>query len=293
MATRTWVSGVGDDANPCSRTAPCKTFAGAISKTAVRGEIDTLDPGGFGALTITKSITVDGGVGPGLGGILASATNGIIINAASTDTVTLRNISINGGGTGLNGIRILGGGTVVIENCAIFNFRTAGATAGRGIHDARTTGGRLSVSNCMIWDNAGVGIMISTGTVGSPRITAAISNVRLIGNGIGLLAQAGASVSISQSSIFGHSAAGIEANEPAGTAGDTEVNVDDCIISNNNIGVTVALGTPTIRLANTTITACATGVFVVNGSVLTFGNNRIAGNATGNAVPAGSNIALQ
>src|SRR5215218_6852512 len=123
MATRTWVSGVGDDANPCSRTAPCKTFAGAISKTAVRGEIDTLDPGGFGAITITKSITIDGGIGPGLGGILASGTSGVIINAASTDTVTLRNLSINGGGSGIAGIRILSAGTVVIENCAIFNFR--------------------------------------------------------------------------------------------------------------------------------------------------------------------------
>ena len=58
QATRTWVSGVGDDANPCSRTAPCKTFAGAISKTAAGGEINVLDPGGFGAVTITKSITI-------------------------------------------------------------------------------------------------------------------------------------------------------------------------------------------------------------------------------------------
>jgi hypothetical protein len=60
QATRTWVSGVGDDANPCSRTAPCKTFAGAISKTAPCGEISVLDPGGFGAVTITKSITING-----------------------------------------------------------------------------------------------------------------------------------------------------------------------------------------------------------------------------------------
>src|SRR5438045_9124950 len=59
QATRTWVSGVGDDANPCSRTAPCKTFAGAISKTATDGEIDALDPGGFGAVTVTKAITSD------------------------------------------------------------------------------------------------------------------------------------------------------------------------------------------------------------------------------------------
>src|SRR5215212_11157635 len=78
QATRTWVSGVGDDVNPCSRTAPCKTFAGAISKTAPGGEIDCLDPGGFGTLTITKSLTVDcTGVS---GGILAALTTGLIIN---------------------------------------------------------------------------------------------------------------------------------------------------------------------------------------------------------------------
>src|SRR5919198_6054446 len=79
QATRTWVSGVGDDANPCSRTAPCKTFAGAISKTAAGGEISALDPGGFGAVTITKSITINGD--GTLASIVASLTNGIIINA--------------------------------------------------------------------------------------------------------------------------------------------------------------------------------------------------------------------
>src|SRR5258708_31911514 len=105
QATRTWVSGVGDDANPCSRTAPCKTFAGAISKTAACGEIDALDPGGFGAVTITKSITIDG-TGT-LAGILASLTTGIIINlnaaTAATDVVTLRGLTINGACNGIRG----------------------------------------------------------------------------------------------------------------------------------------------------------------------------------------------
>src|SRR5258706_2225101 len=97
QATRTWVSGVGDDVNPCSRTAPCKTFAGAISKTANGGEISVLDPGGFGAVTITKAMTIDGG---GItGSILNAATTGILINAPATDTVTIRNLSINGAGS--------------------------------------------------------------------------------------------------------------------------------------------------------------------------------------------------
>src|SRR5258707_5392185 len=80
QASRTWVSGVGDDANPCSRTAPCKTFAGAISKTAVGGEIDALDPGGVGAVTITKAITLDGGAGQ-VASVLGARTNGMVIVA--------------------------------------------------------------------------------------------------------------------------------------------------------------------------------------------------------------------
>src|ERR1700743_2369446 len=108
QATRTWVSGVGDDANPCSRTAPCKTFAGAISKTAAAGEIDCLDPGGFGTLTITKSITIDCGGGGIVGSVLASGVAGINVNTAGINVV-LRNIIINGTGTtlGTRGIKHL------------------------------------------------------------------------------------------------------------------------------------------------------------------------------------------
>src|ERR1051325_10801522 len=129
QATRTWVSGVGDDVNPCSRTAPCKTFAGAISKTAAGGEIDALDPGGFGAVTATKSITLDGTTGAGFGSILSSGTNGVNVNDSATATpntiiVTLRNLSINGAGTtlGLNGVNFTSGKAVHVEHCEIFNF---------------------------------------------------------------------------------------------------------------------------------------------------------------------------
>src|SRR5947209_20477973 len=106
QATRTWVSGVGDDANPCSRTAPCKTFAGAILKTADGGEIDCIDPGGFGTVTITKSITIDGN--GTFAAILAAGTNGVNVNdsnsgAPNTKVVQLRNLSINGAGSGLLG----------------------------------------------------------------------------------------------------------------------------------------------------------------------------------------------
>src|SRR6201988_5424620 len=102
QATRTWVSGVGDDVNPCSRTAPCKTFAGAISKTATGGEIDVLDPGGFGAVTITKWISIEAdGV---IAGILVAGTSGIVINAPSNAVVVLRGLTFEGIGSGIDGI---------------------------------------------------------------------------------------------------------------------------------------------------------------------------------------------
>src|SRR5450631_1018967 len=107
QATRTWVSGVGDDANPCSRTAPCKTFQGSISKTAAGGEINVLDPGGFGAVTITKAITISS-VGFEAG-VLVSGTNGIIVNAGVNDVVILRGLDFEGLGTGLSGVRYIGG----------------------------------------------------------------------------------------------------------------------------------------------------------------------------------------
>src|SRR5215467_8776205 len=131
QATRTWVSGVGDDANPCSRTAPCKTFAGAISKTAPGGEIDALDPGGFGALTITKSITLDGGGGQ-VASVLVAGTNGIVVAAQPGDIVIIRNLRMDGllgggnGNAGLSGIRFISGKSLTVENDVIFGFVNAG-----------------------------------------------------------------------------------------------------------------------------------------------------------------------
>ena len=124
QATRTWVSGVGDDANPCVRTAPCKTFAGAISKTAAGGEINCIDPGGFGAVTITKSITID--CGATLGSVLAALTNGINVNGASI-TVNLRNLSINGVGNGLIGINFISGNSLTLTNVNVMNFNAGSA----------------------------------------------------------------------------------------------------------------------------------------------------------------------
>jgi hypothetical protein len=169
QATRTWVSGVGDDANPCSRTAPCKTFAGAISKTAASGEINVLDPGGFGGVTITKSITIrsDGA----LAGMLVAGTSGIIINAAATDRVVLDGLDIEGLGTtgnSTNGINILSARDVIVRNTSIRGFINAASGNGIVINSANKV--TLTVENSFIY-NTNIGIaVVSPGLNGSARI---------------------------------------------------------------------------------------------------------------------------
>src|ERR1700734_3060377 len=179
QATRTWVSGVGDDANPCSRTAPCKTFAGAISKTTAGGEIDTLDPGGFGALTITKAITLaDEGVGEG--GILVAGTNGFTVSAGTGDVVVIRGMQIDGGPPGSNspaGIRFNTGKALEVQNCAIRNF-TGVSPYGYGIaFTPNALGSQLDVSDTTISTNGlqgsgsgtGAGIYVAPGAGGSAQ----------------------------------------------------------------------------------------------------------------------------
>ena len=126
QATRTWVSGVGDDVNPCSRTAPCKTFAGAISKTAAKGEINVLDPGGFGAVTITKSIHIR--ARGNTAGVLTNAANAINVSAGVNDRVTLAGLDINGLDTAASGVKINSGKVVRIEDSQIYGFATAGVS---------------------------------------------------------------------------------------------------------------------------------------------------------------------
>ena len=159
QATRTWVSGVGDDANPCSRTAPCKTFAGAISKTAPAGEINVLDPGGFGAVTITKSITISSESFEA--GVLVSGTNGIVISAGATDTVILKGLDIEGLGTGLDGIKVDSGLQVYVINCRIHHF------VNNGINMASSTSG----AKVFIKDS----IIIQNGTLNSNPLTGGVN----------------------------------------------------------------------------------------------------------------------
>jgi Right handed beta helix region len=275
QASRTWVSGVGDDANPCSRTAPCKTFAGAISKTAACGEIDALDPGGFGAVTITKSITIDG-TGT-MASILASLVNGIVINAAATDVITIRGISINGFCNGINGINILSAKTVNVEDCVIFRFNT-----GNGITAADTNGVNLNVTNTVIRDNTLDGINTRS-TGGNTNVT--LDRVRLSGNANGLHARSGTRVTARNCVFSNNTANGIFSD--AADASLSNVFVWESQISFNGQNGVRAGNAGNIGVSGATINQNAidrnvgNGVLVsTNGVVNTFSNNSILGNGT-------------
>ena len=289
QATRTWVSGVGDDANPCSRTAPCKTFAGAISKTVANGEINCLDPGGFGAVTITKSITID--CSATFGSVLNSGTNGIIINdsvTASPNTieVLLRGLAINGGGTtpGINGIRFISGRSLVLEDLFIQN-----QNGGTGISLQPAGNAEFYAENVTVTDGATGILMQPTGAGGVIR--AMLRNVRSQNNsGVGLRVDStgntsanGITVFADKSSFSGNSD-GITVNSTAAGTQAIAMITDTNIFGNTNVGVSANGLNARIRIANSTITTNGTGASITNSaSILTYGTNRLDGNPTNGA----------
>ena len=243
QATRTWVSGVGDDVNPCSRTAPCKTFAGAISKTATNGEINCLDPGGYGAVTITKSITID--CEDTQGSILASLVNGVIVNNSAAH-VKLRGISINGAGNGINCIRVITAASLVLDEIVCANFATHG----------------VSVEN----------------SSGAPKISIWNSSFRNnVGNGINTFVTGTGSVTIAvRGSLFYLNARGVNLGAAA------KASVDDSIVSSNTSeGLRTDGGTSSLTATNNQIAHNGTGVFAANGAVARIGANTVTFNTTG------------
>jgi Right handed beta helix region len=261
QASRTWVSGVGDDANPCSRTAPCKTFAGAISKTAAGGEIDALDPAGFGAVTITKAITIDGGGGQ-VASVLVSGTNGIVVQAGASDVVILRNLRINGIGTGINGIRFLAGKAMFVENTHIFGFTSNGI-------DIASAGGQVFVTNSTCDSNGGAGLSVQS----SSRTTVSVENSHFDLNNNGVVAGNFSSITVTRSVAAGNASVGFLAAAGSGTA---ELNLVSSTSTNNTAGVQAggsAAGS-TVRVTQMSMFNNGFGFAVgSNGVIRSFGNN--------------------
>ena len=271
QATRTWVSGVGDDVNPCSRTAPCKTWAGAISKTAAGGEIDALDPGGFGALTITKAITIDGG-----GGVIASAlttdTNGFVIVAGSGDFVVLRNLQFNGAvtptGTDTRGIKFLSGASLVVENCDISNFGKRGISI-----ESSTAGAQVAIINSTVHGNLNNGIIVSPPGVTN---TVTLDHVRLVNNAFyGIGVTGGGVVHIRNSVVSENSGGGLLAD-------DSTVDVTGTSFTNNGYGIT-SQNSATVRIGLSTITGNSIAELSITGGavIASYGDNYLAGAGAG------------
>ena len=276
QATRTWVSGVGDDANPCSRTAPCKTFAGAISKTAAQGEISVLDPGGFGALTVTKAITINGD--GTLAGILSASVSGIIVNAGANDVVYIRNLSINGAGTGLNGIRWLAGKALHVENCNIYGIGNNSAGNGFGIvANLGATGGNLFVKDTNIKTCAVAGISVQT-SVGF--VAGVLDRVRLEGLPTGLIIGNNAFISVRDSVINLSTATGVSISGSGGATGS----FDNVMINNNPTGINVGAGA-LLNLSSCTLESNTTAISSAapQANLRSSGNNRLLGNTSDGA----------
>ena len=291
QATRTWVSGVGDDVNPCSRTAPCKTFAGAISKTAAGGEISTLDPGGFGTVTITKSISITND-NSGEAGVLASSTNGITINAGDTDIVNLRGLVIDGGPpsiSGLLGVRFLNGGVVNIQNCVIKNFRGSNG-AGISFPVPALKVAELNVKDTIVSSNGagtGGGILVTTLGAGSKaRVT--LDNVSVIDSNVqAITADSTASdgngfirMTIKNSLIGGtNGGTGNAVTLRSNTSISTVMIERSSLVNNGGTALRTTGSNGSIYVGNSNISGNGSKAFsVAGGPIFTFSSNQVAAN---------------
>ena len=284
QATRTWVSGVGSDANPCSRTAPCITFAGAMGKTADKGEINCLDPGGFGTVTINKSITID--CNGTFGHILATGLNGVLVNTAGVN-VTLRNLSINGATTGSFGIRFLQGNSLTLENVHIANFN--GALGAMGVLFApNSANATLLVSNSVIRSNGiapstGGGIVVQPPVAGGTNALAVIHNSTVQRNGgSGILvntANASATVTVRDSTISNNTRGGVRS---VATSAAITILERVTLASNSVAGISTENANSTVRISNSVVHANALGAQLLGGGILrSYKNNDVIANGGG------------
>jgi len=285
QATRTWVSGVGDDANPCSRTAPCKTFAGSISKTAASGEINCLDPAGYGAVTITKAMAIVCDYTEG--GITAPSQTAITVNAAGA-SVFLSGLDLEGVGSGINGINFVNGASLTVRNCTFRTFVTAGS--GYGIRFAPPGGAALYVLRSTFDTNGigGTGGAIFVQPTGSGVVTVAISDTHTTNNGFGirtdssLMTGGSISASIMDSESSGNANAGIAALTAPASGVPNAMTITRTTVAHNNVGLNANGSVAGIHIGSSMLFDNVTGVKSNNsGTVDSFGGNQFYNNPTG------------
>jgi hypothetical protein len=278
---RTFVSAHGSDTNACTLLAPCKTFAAAHTQTTAGGIIDVLDPAGYGAVTITKSITING---RDWASTLVTGGNAITINAGPGDVVNLRGLIIDGAGTGADGIQFNSGGTLNVQNSVIRRF------TGAGIQFVPSTSSKLFVSSTLVSDNGAAGIHVFPSGSGI-TVTASLNRVELDNNVTGVLANGTTStgavkVTVADSVSANNGASGFVSFSAAGQAA-TDVMLVRCAAVNNATGMRATGAPATLRSAQSTVTGNAVGWSVANGGLLfTYGDNNIDGNTDDGGPPS-------
>lgn len=287
QANRTFVSGHGTDTGTCTLTAPCRSFAYALSQTIKGGEITTLDPAGYGSVTIDRAVSiVNDGVGEA--GITAPAgTSGITITAGITDVVNLIGLTVVGGGAGSgtagSGIALTQGGGLNVQNCVIRNF------SGNGIAFLPNANfpfnGYLNVSDTVVSNNGQAavgGSGIDVAPTGSGRFTITLTRVQAVGNaqnGISLVApaaSAGVSATVADSGISGNPHYGLEV-QSAGNPATAIVTGSEIVAS--NVGAVSSGSAASLYLTANTIVGNATAYEAMSsGTVASYGDNYIIAN---------------
>jgi hypothetical protein len=278
LPTRTWVSGKGGDSGSCSLASPCRTFAYAITQTAAGGEIDVLDPAGYGALTITKAISiVNDGVGEA--GVQAgSGADAITINAGTTDAVHLRGLTIEGAKIAANGVTFNTAGSLSVVNCVVRNFTNAGINIRPGA--ATLFFSTFNISDTLISDNGVAGVYVIPQSGGSP--SGEIDRAAIVNNANGLIADGSYSassaikVTVLNSALANNAGAGVAATSTASGAGMTVI-VRNSTAANNTYGLE-ATSYGVIRVGQTVATGNNTGVGIYGGTVYSLGDNIVDGN---------------
>jgi hypothetical protein len=261
QATRTWVSNTGDDVNPCSRSAPCRTFVGALSKTATGGYINVMDDGSFGGVSIGKSITIDGDGGQSML-LAAGGGTGITVNGASI-VVSLRNLNIesSGGGTGLN---VVNAATVHVENVRFTNFTTYGINFNPSGANAKLFMDNVQILNV----SGGAGVYVRNGR-------ASLERVFVSGSQSGIVSGAGGLTFVKDSVVTGCSMGFATAYSPTAV-----IDVHDSLSTDNDWGIVAGSGA-TARVGNTTITDNHLYGLYNDGAsfIVSMGTNRLISNA--------------
>jgi hypothetical protein len=273
-SNRTWVSGGGSDSGTCPRSTPCATFAYALTQTTAGGEIDVLDPGDFGSVTIGQSVSI---VADGvLGGILVTSNDGIHVTAGSSVVVVLRGLTINSVGSGGVGISFdsPNGGVLHIEDCTINGFGSDGISVNPG-------GSTKAFIKDTIVRNNGEGIIFGPTIV---KVTASLDNVRVEnngfgGNGHGVEAGGNATVSVRNSVAAGNGTAGFYASSSPSMP--AVMNLESSMASGSSTGVNSDGANSTINMSNVTVVDNTTGLSETSGGhIVSFGNNKITNNTT-------------